>query len=100
MGKRVKRRPGAERKEIKICRDVKKDDMEEKKESKRQKAMKEELEWINASPKARQAKGKARVTRYEELLTDQQEKTSRDLEIYIPPGPRLGDPGCVRRLPH
>ena len=64
---------------------------EEKTESKRRKTLERELEWIGMSPKARQAKGKARVTRYEELLADQQEGVSCDLEIYIPPGPRLGD---------
>ncbi|NKB82160.1 MAG: energy-dependent translational throttle protein EttA [Nitrospirales bacterium] len=64
---------------------------EEKTESKRRKTLKRELEWIRLSPKGRQAKGKARVTRYEELLDDRQESASRDLEIYIPPGPRLGN---------
>ena len=64
---------------------------EEKAESKRRKTLERELEWIRMSPKGRHAKGKARVTRYEELLSDQQEKRAEDLEIYIPPGPRLGD---------
>jgi len=64
---------------------------EEKSESKRQKTLERELEWIRMSPKGRHAKGKARVTKYEQLLTDQQEQQAADLEIYIPPGPRLGD---------
>ncbi len=64
---------------------------EEKAESKRRKTLERELEWIRMSPKGRHAKGKARVTRYEELLSDQQEKRAEGLEIYIPPGPRLGD---------
>ncbi|MEC4686732.1 MAG: energy-dependent translational throttle protein EttA [Nitrospirota bacterium] len=64
---------------------------EEKAESKRRKTLERELEWIRMSPKARHAKGKARITRYEELLSDQQEKRAEDLEIYVPPGPRLGD---------
>ena len=64
---------------------------EEKAESKRRKTLERELEWIRMSPKGRHAKGKARVTRYEQLLADQQDKTADDLEIYIPPGPRLGD---------
>jgi energy-dependent translational throttle protein EttA len=64
---------------------------EEKAESKRRKTLERELEWIRMSPKGRHAKGKARITRYEDLLGQQQEKQSEDLEIYIPPGPRLGD---------
>ncbi len=64
---------------------------EEKAESKRRKTLERELEWIRMSPKGRHAKGKARVTRYEELLSEQQDKQSDELEIYIPPGPRLGD---------
>ena len=64
---------------------------EEKTESKRQKTLERELEWIRMSPKGRQAKGKARVTRYEELLQDGTENRVDDLEIYVPPGPRLGD---------
>jgi ATP-binding cassette ChvD family protein len=64
---------------------------EEKAESKRRKTLERELEWIRMAPKARHAKGKARVTRYEELLNQKQEKQAEDLEIYIPPGPRLGD---------
>ncbi|WP_447985145.1 energy-dependent translational throttle protein EttA [Nitrospira sp. Nam74] len=64
---------------------------EEKAESKRRKTLERELEWIRMSPKGRHAKGKARVTRYEELLGEQQDKQADDLEIYVPPGPRLGD---------
>lgn len=64
---------------------------EEKQESQRQKTLERELEWIHMTPKARQAKGKARLSAYEKLLTQSAEKAERDLEIYIPPGPRLGD---------
>ena len=64
---------------------------EEKSESQRQKTLARELEWIRMSPKARQSKGKARVTSYEQLLGQEAEKRREDLEIYIPPGPRLGD---------
>lgn len=64
---------------------------EEKAESKRRKTLERELEWIRMSPKARQAKGKARLNRYEELVNQRQEKVAEDVELYIPPGPRLGD---------
>lgn len=64
---------------------------EEKSESKRQKTLERELEWIHMSPKARQAKGKARVTAYEKLLSREFEQIRENLEIYIPPGPRLGN---------
>lgn len=64
---------------------------EESSESKRQRTLKRELEWIHMSPRARQAKGKARVTAYENLLSQEYEKRREDLEIYIPPGPRLGE---------
>jgi energy-dependent translational throttle protein EttA len=64
---------------------------EEKTESKRQKTLERELEWIRLSPKGRQAKGKARVTRYEQLVGEEQVAQADDLEIYIPSGPRLGD---------
>jgi sulfate-transporting ATPase len=64
---------------------------EEKAESKRRKSLEHELEWIRMSPKARQSKGKARLNRYEELVNQAQEGRVEDLEIYIPPGPRLGD---------
>ncbi|HJV65022.1 MAG TPA: energy-dependent translational throttle protein EttA [Geomonas sp.] len=63
---------------------------EEKQETERQKTLKRELEWINMSPKGRHAKGKARISSYEELLNTESEKHAKDLEIYIPPGPRLG----------
>jgi energy-dependent translational throttle protein EttA len=63
---------------------------EEKTESNRQKTLQRELEWINMSPKGRQAKGKARINAYETLLSQNYEKGAKDLEIYIPPGPRLG----------
>jgi len=64
---------------------------EEKSESKRQKTLARELEWINMSPKARQSKGKARVTAYEKLLSQEAEQYRGEQEIYIPPGPRLGN---------
>ena len=63
---------------------------EEKAESQRQKTLERELEWIRMSPKGRHAKGKARITSYEELLNQQTQEKVQDLEIYIPPGPRLG----------
>jgi ATP-binding cassette ChvD family protein len=66
-------------------------DKEEKSESKRRQTLARELEWIRLSPKGRHAKGQARITRYEDLLGDEQEKRAEDLEIYIPPGARLGD---------
>ncbi len=64
---------------------------EAKAESERQKTLQRELEWIRMAPKARHAKGKARLNAYQELLTARPEEVARDLEIYIPPGPRLGD---------
>ena len=63
---------------------------EEKAEGQRQKTLGRELEWIRMAPKARQAKSKARISAYERLLSQQGEMGPRDLEIYIPPGPRLG----------
>ena len=63
---------------------------EEKEESKRRKTLQHELEWIRMSPKGRHAKSKARIQAYEELLGKEAEKRTQDLEIYIPPGPRLG----------
>ncbi len=63
---------------------------EEKSESERRRTLQRELEWIRMSPKGRHAKGKARITSYEELLGQEGEKKAKDLEIYIPPGPRLG----------
>jgi energy-dependent translational throttle protein EttA len=65
--------------------------LEEKSESKRQKTLERELEWIRMSPKARQSKGQARISAYEKLLNQEAEARREDLEIYIPPGPRLGD---------
>ena len=65
--------------------------VEEKTASERQKTLQRELEWIRMSPKGRHAKGKARITSYEQLLSQESEKQARDLEIYIPPGPRLGE---------
>src|SRR5204863_3478815 len=64
---------------------------EEKSESERQKTLQRELEWIRMSPKARRAKGKARINAYESLLDKQSEARREDLEIHIPPGPRLGE---------
>ena len=64
---------------------------EQKQESERQKTLQRELEWIHMAPKARHAKGKARINSYQQLFTAKPEEVARDLEIYIPPGPRLGD---------
>jgi energy-dependent translational throttle protein EttA len=64
---------------------------EEKSESERQKTLQRELEWIRMSPKARRAKGKARITAYEPLLGQESQKRREDLEMPIPPGPRLGN---------
>ena len=63
---------------------------EEKSESERQKTLERELEWIRMTPRARHAKSKARVTAYEKLLSEGTQQQARALEIYIPPGPRLG----------
>ncbi len=63
---------------------------EEKEESARQRALREERDWISASPKARQAKSQARITRYEDMLAKSQEQVGGIAEIIIPPGPRLG----------
>jgi ATP-binding cassette ChvD family protein len=65
-------------------------ELEEREESRRQKTLKQELEWIHSNPKGRRKKSKARITAYENLLSEQQEKRREDMEIYIPPGPRLG----------
>lgn len=65
--------------------------LEEKQESKRQKALAEELEWVRMNPKGRHAKSKARIAAYEKMLAEQQDKRNEELEIYIPPGPRLGN---------
>ncbi|MDO8704315.1 MAG: energy-dependent translational throttle protein EttA [Sulfuricaulis sp.] len=64
---------------------------EESVEEKRVKAMQRELEWIRQSPSARRSKSKARITNYELMLNEENEKQSEEIEIYIPPGPRLGD---------
>jgi ATP-binding cassette ChvD family protein len=64
---------------------------EEKTESKRQKTLQRELDWIRMSPRARQAKGKARLNAYEQLLAEDAAQKVESVEIYIPPGPRLGD---------
>ncbi len=65
--------------------------VEEKQESARQRSLARELEWVQQSPRARQAKSKARIAAYERLLSEDPEERERDLEISIPPGPRLGD---------
>lgn len=65
--------------------------VEEKAESDRQKTLMRELEWIRMSPRARHAKAKGRIRAYESLLGQEVEKQAKELEIYIPPGPRLGD---------
>jgi sulfate-transporting ATPase len=64
--------------------------VEEKRETERQRTLQRELEWIRMSPKGRHAKSKARINSYDALLKQEGEKTARDLQIYIPPGPRLG----------
>jgi energy-dependent translational throttle protein EttA len=64
---------------------------DEKSESQRQKTLERELEWIRMAPRARHAKSKARINAYESLLSQESEARSRELEIYIPPGPRLGN---------
>ncbi|MBP6217044.1 MAG: energy-dependent translational throttle protein EttA [Oligoflexales bacterium] len=66
-------------------------DIEAKGEDKRQKFLERELEWIRMSPRARQAKSKARIGAYENMLEQEQEQLAQDLKIYIPPGPRLGN---------
>ncbi len=66
-------------------------EQEEKQESSRQKAMKAELEWVRSNPKGRHAKNKARLARFDELSSQETQKRNETQEIYIPPGPRLGD---------
>jgi len=66
-------------------------EMEEKVESKRRKTLQRELEWVRMAPKARQAKGKARLSNYERMLNEDQKEKEQKLEIYIPSGPRLGN---------
>ncbi len=65
--------------------------IEEKQESKRQKTLKRELEWVRLNPKGRQAKSKARISAYNKLVEEQNDKRDDDVEIFIPTGPRLGD---------
>jgi energy-dependent translational throttle protein EttA len=65
--------------------------VEEKQESKRQKALAEELEWVRLNPKGRHAKSKARISAYERMLSEESDKRREEMEIYIPPGPRLGN---------
>ena len=76
---------------------------EEKADTQRIRTLERELEWIRMSPRARQAKGQARVTAYEKLLSQETEQRREEMQIYIPPGPRLGDmvidfDGCDERL--
>lgn len=66
-------------------------EQEQKTEDKRRKTLERELEWIRMSPKGRHAKSKARINDYERMVSSESEKRSEDLEIFIPPGPRLGD---------
>lgn len=66
-------------------------EVEEKQESKRQRVLARELEWVRLNPKGRHAKSKARIASYERMLEDQAEKREEEIEIYIPPGPRLGE---------
>lgn len=70
---------------------AKREQVEKRQEDKRQKALQEELEWIKSSPKARQAKSKARIKNYEERLQQSQEKSNATNELFIPSGPRLGN---------
>ncbi|MDX1532264.1 MAG: energy-dependent translational throttle protein EttA, partial [Rhodothermales bacterium] len=65
--------------------------VEGKQASKRQKALQRELEWVRQNPKGRSTKSKARLANYERMLAEQQEARNEEVEIYIPPGPRLGD---------
>lgn len=64
---------------------------EEKHESKRQKALAEELEWVRMNPKGRHAKSKSRIAKYEKMVSEDSEKRNEEMEIFIPAGPRLGD---------
>ena len=66
-------------------------EMEEKQESKRRKTLQRELEWVRMTPKARQAKGKARLSSYEQMMNQDVKEKEEKLEIFIPNGPRLGD---------
>lgn len=66
-------------------------EVEEKQESKRQRVLKKELEWVRMNPKGRHAKSKARIAAYEQMLSDEHEKRNEEIEIFIPKGPRLGN---------
>jgi len=66
-------------------------EVEEKQESRRQRVLQRELEWVRLNPKGRHAKSKARIAAYEKMLSEQTEKRDEEMEIYIPPGPRLGE---------
>ncbi|MCX6130478.1 MAG: ATP-binding cassette domain-containing protein, partial [Proteobacteria bacterium] len=66
-------------------------EMEAKSEDRRRKTLQQELEWVKMSPRARQAKSKARISAYEKMLGQEQASQERELQLYIPPGPRLGD---------
>lgn len=66
-------------------------EIEEKQESARQRTMKAELEWVRSNPRGRHAKGKARIARFEELSSQEKQQRNETKEIFIPPGPRLGD---------
>ena len=66
-------------------------EVEEKQESKRQRTLQKELEWIRQNPKGRRTKSKARISSYEELLSEERSKQREEMEIFIPAGPRLGD---------
>ena len=65
-------------------------EIEEKQAHKRRRALQRELEWVRQNPQGRQAKNKARLSAYEAMVSEQQEKRAADIELYIPPGPRLG----------
>ena len=73
-----------EQKEKRLAQESKSDD-------KRRQTLAKELEWINLAPKARRSKNKSRISAYEKLLAEGNDETTKDLQIYIPPGPRLGD---------
>ncbi|MGB2867940.1 MAG: energy-dependent translational throttle protein EttA [Bacteroidota bacterium] len=66
-------------------------EVEEKQESKRQRVLQRELEWVRLNPKGRHAKSKARIAAYEEMFAEEGKKREEEMEIYVPPGPRLGD---------
>jgi energy-dependent translational throttle protein EttA len=66
-------------------------ELEEKQESKRHRVLAKELEWVRLNPKGRHAKSKARIAAYEKMLEEQGDKRDEEMEIYVPPGPRLGD---------